>query len=286
MKRKLNKKKVIICIILLITFVTMPAFGRYIYNSARDLYLKSQNFSFSSNLLTNSGKTYRYSNWSGVDNYELDLQLYSYENELSLFTYEDDGLEYELTCSVATIDDKVVATAHIGTIAGTNTSESYIPNLTNVKDVKIYLKPTENLKEGDTVKVTVTAKTESPYKKEISATFNIRVKGQNVSYSIEDSATSIYATLKLINTKSTQNEITLTFDPSLVLIDTTDDCYVNRISQTSRTISGVKYVNSVTFNMEAEDVKYIKFYKKNINANYTYPGGTYGSMVVGITETN
>lgn len=286
MKRKLNKKKLIICIIVLITLITLPAFGRYVYDGARDLYLKSQNFSFSSNLLTNSGKTYRYSNWSGVDNYELDLQLYSYENELSLFTYEDDGLEYTLTCSVATIDDKVVATAHIGSATGIATSESYIPNLTNVKDVKIYLKPTENLKEGDTVRVTVTAKTESPYKKEISATFNIKVKGQNVSYSIEDSATSIYATLKLINTKSTQNEITLTFDPSLVLIDTTDDCYVNRISQTSRTISGVKYVNSVTFNMEAEDVKYIKFYKKDINANYTYPGGTYGSMVVSITETN
>lgn len=286
MKRKLNKKKVIICIILLITFVTMPAFGRYIYNSARDLYLKSQNFSFSSNLLTNTGKTYRYSNWSGVDNYELDLQLYSYENELSLFTYDGDGLEYTLTCEVEKIDDKVVATAHVGTAGGEATGASYIPNLTNVKDVKIYLKPTENLKEGDTVRVTVTANTVEPYKKQISATFNIKVTGQNISYSIEDSATSIYATLKLINTKSTQNKITLTFDPSLVLIDTTDDCYVNRISQTSRTISGVEYVNSVTFNMEAEDVKYIKFYKKNINADYTYPGGTYGSMVVSITESN
>lgn len=286
MKTKLNKKKLIICIIVLITLITLPTFGRYIFNSARDLYLKSQNFSFSSNLLTTSGKTYRYSNWSGVDNYELDLQLYSYENELSFFTYEGDGLAYSLTCEVEKIDEKVVATAHVGTAGGDSTGTGNIPNLTNVKDIKIYLTPTENLKEGDTVKVTVTANTVEPYKKQISATFNIKVTGQNVSYSIEDSATSIYATLKLINTKSTQNKITLTFDPSLVLIDTTDECYKNRISQTSRTISGVKYVNSVTFNMEAEDVKYIKFYKKNINANYTYPGGTYGSMVVSITESN
>lgn len=286
MKRKLNKKKVIICIIVLITLITMPTFGRYIYNSARDLYLKSQNFSFSSNLLTTSGRTYRYSNWSGVDNYEFDLQLYSYENELSLFTYDGDGLEYTLTCEVETINEKVVATAHIGSVDGEATDPSYIPNLTNVKDVKIYLVPTEHLKEGDTVKVTVTANTVSPYKKQISATFNIKVGNTNLSYSIQDSSTSIYATLKLINTKSTQNQITLTFDPSLVLIDTTDECYVNRISQTSRTISGVKYVNSVTFNMEAEDVKYIKFYKQSIDANYTYPGGTYGSMVVSVTESN
>lgn len=286
MKRKLNKKKVFLCIVILITLITMPAFGRYVYNSARDLYLKSQNFSFSSNLLTTSGRTYRYSNWSGVDNYEFDLQLYSYENELSLFTYDGDGLEYTLTCEVEKINEKVVATAHIGTISGENSEETYIPNATNIKDVKIYLKPTEHLKEGDTVRVTVTASTESPYKKQISATFNIRVRNQNLTYSIEDSSTSIYATLKLINTKSTQNKITLTFDPSLVLIDTTDECYKNRTSQTSRTISGVKYVNSVTFNMEAEDVKHIKFYKKNINANYTYPGGSYGSLVVNIAETN
>ena len=43
-------------------------------------------------------------------------------------------------------------------------------------------------------------------------------------------------------------------------------------------------VNSVTFDMEPTDVKHIRFYKKDINANYTYPGGTFGSMVVSITE--
>ena len=40
MKAKINKKKLIICIVALITLITLPAFGRYIYNSVRDLYLK------------------------------------------------------------------------------------------------------------------------------------------------------------------------------------------------------------------------------------------------------
>lgn len=281
MKTKINKKKLIICIILLICFITLPTFGRYIYNNARDLYLKSRNFSFSSNLLTTMGKSYKYANWSGVDNYELDLQLYSYENDLSLFTYEGNGLVYNLTCEV---EDVTKATAHIETVAGEAVATGYIPNTTNVKDVKIYLRPTENLRVGDTVKVNVTAKTTVPYKKSLSATFNIKVTGKGVTYSIEDEETSIYATLKLVNTKNETNQITLSYDPQLVVIDVTNEYYENKISETSTTIDGVKYVNSVTFNMEPADVKNIRFYKKNINADYTYPGGTYGSMVVSITE--
>ena len=129
MKAKINKKKVIICIILLITLITLPTFGRYIYNSARDLYLKSRNFSFSSDLLTTTGRTYKYSNWSGVDDYELDFQLYSYENELSLFTYEGEGLQYTLSC---TLDDPTKATAHIETTGGAATATSYVPNTTDI----------------------------------------------------------------------------------------------------------------------------------------------------------
>ena len=55
----------------------MPTLSRYVYNNVRDLYLKSQNFSFSSNLLTTMGKTYKYSNWSGVNEYEFDIELNS-----------------------------------------------------------------------------------------------------------------------------------------------------------------------------------------------------------------
>lgn len=285
MKAKINKKKIIISIVILIMLITLPTFGRYIYNNARDLYLKSQNFSFSSNLLTTTGKSYKYANWSGVDDYELDLQLYSYENELSLFTYEGSGLAYSLTC---TVEDSSKATAHIETTAGTSTATGYIPNTTNVKDIKIYIKPTENLEVGDTVKVNVTASTTVPYQKTITATFNIKVTEQGVTYSIEDEETSIYATLKLVNTKSETNTITLSWDPSKVVIDVTNEYYENRNSNkdTYQNVDGVEYVKSITFDMEASDVKNIRFYKKDINADYTYPGGTYGSMVVSITESD
>lgn len=125
-----------------------------------------------------------------------------------------------------------------------------------------------------------------PYQKEITAQFTIQVTETNISYSIEDQSNRIYAMLNLVNTKSTANKITLTFDPNLVLIDTSDDSYKNKTSQTSTTIDGVKYVNSITFSLDAEQSKSIKFYKRDQTANYTYPGGTYGSMIINITETN
>ena len=283
MKAKINIKKLIICIILLISIMIMPTLSRYVYNNVRDIYLKSQNFNFSSNLLTTMGKTYKYANWSGVNEYELDIELYSYENEQSLFTYEENGLKYNITCEV---EDTTKATAHIETIAGNSTADGYIPNETNIKNVKIYVKPTENLELGDTVVVNITASTTEPYKKTIKATFEIKVTGESITSSIEDESARIYATLKLVNTQSEEEQITLTYDPELFVMDVTHEYYENKISEVTEEIDGVEYVKSVTFNMDAEDVKYIRFYKKNINANYTYPGGTATSMAITITESN
>lgn len=281
MKLKITKKKMVIFIILLlIVLIPLPTFSRYIYNNVRDLYLKSRNFSFSSNLLTNMGKTYRYSNWSGVDNYEIDFQLYSYESELSLFKYEGEGLSYNITCE---LDDETKATAHVQSVEASSTESGYIPNLNNIKDVKIFLTPNGILEKGDTVRLTVKASTETPYKKQISATFVIRVTGQSITYSIEDSPNSIYATLKLVNTKNTVNQIKIEFDPKKVLIDTSDEYYTNKISETSQAISGVDYVNSITFNMEAEESKNIIFYKTDQTQDYTYPSGN-GSMIITVTE--
>ena len=285
MKAKINIKKLIICIILLISIMIVPTFSRYVYNNVRDLYLKSQNFSFSSNLLTAMGKSYKYANWSGIDDYELKLQLYSYENELSLFEYEGSGLAYNISCEV---ENSTKATAHIGTPSGNSTETGYIPNSTNVKDITIYLKPTENLVVGDTVKVVVTASTTEPYQKTISATFNIKVTGQGITYSINDDTASIYADLKLVNTKSETNTITLSWNPAKVLIDVTHEYYENRdqTKDTYANVGGVQYINSITFDMEPEEVKSMSFYKKDINEDYTYPGGTASSMIVTIVESN
>lgn len=284
MRRKLNKKKVALVIIILIMLITLPIFGRYVYNNVRDAYLRSRNFSFTSNLLATSEKTYKYANWSGSEPYELDLQLYSYENELSLFNYEGSGLEYKLTC---TVDDSTKATVHIDDSNENKSEETdYIPNATNIKDIKIYLKPATTLQGGEVINLTITAETTKPYKKTLSAKFQIMVSKQLVSYRIEDEEESIYATLKLINAQNEDNSITLAFNPETVMIDTTDEAYINKVSETTTKISGsdVEHINSVTITLGAGQSEDIKFYKKDKSKNYTYPNDKGEDMIITITN--
>ena len=285
MKRRVNKKKVTLAIIILILAILMitalPVFARYIYNNVRDAYLKSRNFNFSSNLLTTSDKTYSYSNWSGIEDYEINFKLYSYENELSLFKYDGQGLGYTLSC---TVEDASKATAHIDFLEGESTNESFIPNNTNIREVKIYLRPTDELNPGDKVTLSVTAKTTVPYKKTISAKFRIQISEKLISAKIEDKPSRIYATLRLINAENKDKNITLTFDPNKVMIDTSDESYINRVDQKTTKISGVDYVNSVTIKLGAEQSKDIKFYKRDISADYTYPGGSTQNMIIDVKE--
>lgn len=279
--KKINKKKVIITIIIIILITITSVFGRYIYNNLRDLYLVSQRFNFTSNLLDTNISTYKYSNWSGIDTYEIPIELYSYENELSLFEYEGQGLTYTLTCRV---DDESKATCHIDSETGGTNSSGYIPNETNIKSTSIYIVPKTNLNVGEKIKVTVEAQTTKPYKKSIAAEFYIEVSKQNISYTIEDNPNSIYAVLRILNAKSESNKITLDFNPADVMIDVSNDAYVNKLSSKSTTISGIQYVNGITFEMNPEEVREIKFYKQNISKDYTYPGGTNGGLIVNITQ--
>lgn len=277
MKKKLRKTRVALVAVVLIILIALPTFGMYVYNNLRDVYLKSRNFSFTSNLLTTSGTTYKYSNWSGVEEYEIDFSLYSYENEASLFTYDGQGLEYDLTC---TVNDESKATIHIGSTNGGSSESSFIPNATNIKNFKLYLVPAGNLNPGEVITVTVEAKTTEPYKKTVKADFKIAVTPTRLSYEVEDSTNSIYATLKLVNTNNSKNRITLTFDPEIIMIDTSDEAYINKISQTTTEVSsGEEYANSVTIELDAEDSKDIKFYKKDKTADYTYPSGNSACII-------
>lgn len=286
MRKKLNKKKIALVIIIsiIIICITYPIFGRYVYNNIRDAYLKSKNFSFTSNFLENTEKTYKYANWSGLETYEIDIQLYSYENELSLFNYDGSGLEYKLSCN---IEEPTKAIVHIDdNTNGTSEKTDYIPNATNIKDIKIYLEPKTTLNAGEIITLNITAETTKPYKKKLTAKFQIIVSEQLVSYKIEDEEDSIYATLKLLNAKAEENQITLSFNPEIIGIDTTDETYINKISQTTKKITGsdAQYINSITISIGASESKNIKFYKKDKSQNYTYPNNSGENMIINITD--
>lgn len=80
--------------------------------------------------------------------------------------------------------------------------------------------------------------------------------------------------------------VTLDFDPTEVVLDTTSEVYLNSkptdITYTS--IDSVNYVNSISFKVDAEESKVIKFYKKTAAKDYTYPGDGTSPSVITVTD--
>lgn len=274
-RRKINKLKVGICIFLIVLLLALSVFGRYIYNSAREAYFTARQFFFSSNILSVEGSEYQYDNWTGVDTYPIEIELYSYNNKLSRIDYDlqytitCESLSEKISCSINTEDGGTSATGTIyATLNGT-------PN--NVSRVAILVKPLAQINVGEEVKLKVTAKTEEPYQKEISCEFSLKMKlsGQT-SYSIEDVANRDYALLKLVNPDESGAQVTLTFDPTKVRLDLNDEIYQDRVSMETDSNG---YVKKIVFNMPAEGSKNVKFYKVNKSENYTYPGVEDSSII-------
>ena len=261
--RKINKIKVsIVIIIFVLLLLHITGFGRFLYNSAKDRYLTSRNFYFTSNLLDTDNPSYHYHNWSGADIYKLDFELYSFQNELLRIDYD---LEYTVTCS--TTSNKI--TCAIASTEGGNTDEGIIYSSSNEEVVSIYLTPNDDadFSLGETIIVSVTAYTTEPYAKTISADFIFEITAQGADYQIVDKANQTYALVKLKNTLALDSNVTLKFDPSVVRLDMNEEVYLNNIAYKVDEDTG--YVNEITFLMPKESSKNIKFYKIDKTEDYT-----------------
>ena len=137
----------------------------------------------------------------------------------------------------------------------------------------------------------------------MSATFVVTVGRRGIDYEITDSVTSPYLiftvtnsldTYKVItafgnhavNDLLTTNEylslssedkakcasvvITLSFDPSVIILDTTSDIMNSSTYQTTL-YNGVNYISQITFPMDVMMSKEIRFYKRDSSRNWTYP---------------
>lgn len=291
MKRKLNKFKVSIVAIIILLVITIPVFGRYIYNSIREAYFAAELFYFSSDILTMNGARYQYNNWSGQEEYQIKFDLYSYESDWAKLDYD---LNYTVTCSTSnsdkvkcSINDATQTTDDVqngivsqpGTILGSNSESSP----TNVSIVTIKVNPKVVITEDDIIKVNVTASTTEPYQKTISCEFTLKpTAGGLISYTIEDVNNRDYALLKLTS-PGEASVVEIEFDPTELRIDSNDEIYVNRITEAGSvetdTIGGKQYVKKFVFNMPAETTKFVKFYKVNKALNYTYPSGGADSAI-------
>ena len=164
--------------------------------------------------------------------------------------------------------------------------------------------PNATFNVGDEAFIEITVNSTYPYKKTLKGRFILKVGKSGLSYTIDDQKGSPYFNFNITNTidyylvkepfadyklndridrltyislsdedkrKCLSAEITLTFDPEKVILDSTNTIYLKKERYTTTNINGYDYINSITFRMDTESSEVVKFYKANTNIDYTFP---------------
>ena len=300
---KINKKKLIILLFLLMFFFSSgTTLARYAYTEIRNFYFNSKKFYFNCDKLSASGSLIEMTNWSGVGEYQVTFKMNSYANNN---LYSDDDITYNITytCS-SNVVCSIVDNKTSSTILGSKNTDEFTIVISVPTDVTLH--------DKDSVELQVEATSTSPYKKKLFGTFRLVVGYYGLSYEIDDEKGSPYLETRITNTldyykvttafdnynigeqidiptyqalteEQKQNcasaIITLTFDPTEVLLDMTSEDYLNAISTTKTTIDGYDYITSITFKMDALSSEQVKFYKSNTAEDNTYPNGSNNSII-------
>ena len=303
--REHKKISYTITAVLSIVLIVGIAYGRYIYNIVDNYILETKGFYFNSSVLSMNTREYSIINWDGVNDYTLTIDLNSRKNSLKS-TESDITYDIDVSCdsSITCVPSKTS-----GTITESSKSDSY----------QIVVSTDHRINPGETVEVTTTVHSTSPYQKTLSAKYIIGVETSNFTYNIEDTANEHYMTLNLINsipyykvktafgdhkvgdmisledyallTDAQKNNcfsaiVTVSFDPSVVYLDMTTKSYLHRISGSEGTTSvgGFNYVNKYSFKVNATSSEKILFYKADKSKNYTYPIVNSTSIIKVTTE--
>ena len=299
----MKKKRLLIIMIVLVLILPVGiTFSRYVVQNIRNYILEANNFFFDSDKLVQGGIIYEINNWGGAGNIEIQFELNNHKN--NILTSDSDivytitkGCDEGLICSLSSSS---------GTIQKAEKTDNFVFTLT----------PTRTFNDNESVTVSVTAQSTSPYVKTLSATFVITVGRRGIDYEITDSRNSPYLLFRITNALDTYKVIeafgsysvgdsittqtylglsaanrakcasamiTLSFDPTVVILDTTSDILKKSTYQTTN-VGGVAYISSITFPIDVMTSEEIRFYKINSSNNYTYPVVT-STPVISFTAT-
>lgn len=253
----MKKKKYLLLLIPIILIGLTATFSRYIYNKLSEHYLESKEFYFYSDVLTIDNKTYTAQNWDGTISYIIPLIVKNYKNDLAI-TADDINYELSINCpdnATCTSD----LTGNIDTLTGGEKSETKI-NITVVMNDKV--------EAGDKVKVEVTAKSTSTYKKTLKGNFNIEIS--DTTFEIDDKENRAYLVLRLANATPNTHTYKLSFDPTILNIDMTNSLVINGTKSTT-TINNETFINGLEVIVSGTNSEEILFYKNDITKDYSYP---------------
>ena len=289
-KTKRNKNKLLIILIVLACLLPVGiTYSKYVKEIIYNYLLEAKNFYFNSDKLSSSNPTYNINNWSGVGNFTIQFELNNEKNNI-LSSSSDITYNVSVTC-----DNDITCSLDntSGTIYTAEKKDAFVLTVT----------PLRAFNDNESVHVSVTATSTSPYVKTLSATFVITVGKRGLSYEITDKANQPYLNFTITNAlnsykvntafstysvgdlissetylsltdtdkaKCSSATITLTFDPNIVILDTTSSI-MDKSTKAYTTVNNISYISSITFNVEAMSSTEIRFYKINPSNNYTYP---------------
>ena len=287
--RKINRRKrrnrakanLILCLILFVIVIYITpkffSFARYVYNMAYEHYLVAKDFYFASDKLSLSHSEYEVTNnWSGAETYQVIVNMSSKRNDLAM-TEADITYSITYTCS-----DNITCTLDktSSTIVGTGN------NGVNEDAFTVNINPANGtaLNDGEIAWVDITASSTSPYTQTISGKLIFEVGTSDISYEIIDEANSPYLTLNIINSTSSNTNVTLSYDPTVVLLDMTSRFYLNtHTTFNTQTLNNYSYINNITSPVSALSTTSVKFFKTNSANNYSFLAGSPGTPVITLT---
>lgn len=298
-------------IIIILTIALLPGFitlAKFVSVKVKTFYLNSKNFYFSSNRLAQTTAHYEVNNWSGFGSFDIAFNLRSKNNELESANYD---IPYEISY-ICPVDTTCQITSSSGTIYQSNHEVNIVITVTAQR----------RFVEDESVEVYVEATSQEPYEMTLSGTFEFIVGKEGITYEISDAAYQKYLEVAITNAESyctvisnfTENRsyqvddlitvedfrnltpqnqqkciskyITLSFDPNIFRIDTTSNI-MNNMTYTTSTISGVSYINTITFPINPSSSLDVKFYKLLAQNDYTYPfGNNQSAITVTVNDVN
>ena len=293
------RKILLLAILGVILSVGSITLAKYVVEEFHSYYLNSKHFYFTSNRLKRNTPTYLVNNWSGVGTFNISFNLSSQKNSLVYANYD---IPYTVTVDCP-LDVTCTADKPTGTVYHESSEHS--------DTVTITVAPSRSYAENEHLVVHITASSVSPYVEKISADFEYVVGKQGITYDVEDEPGRPYMVFKITSAisyctvieafgdydlddeipssiyrqlsdtdkaKCKGEPVILTFNPYLILLDTTSDI-VNIATIGNTTINGVSYVNRLEFDIEPLSTRAIKFYKVYPTSNYTYPYGDNSCVV-------
>ena len=296
---KYKKKQIILVLIILIIIISLVViFGRFVTNSLNNFFLRSGEFYFESDKLSEEGTTLQVDNWSGVDDYTFTVNINTRKNNIETATYD---IPYEIKYNAS---DNVICnlSKENGIIYASNNSDSFALTIT----------PNTQLRTGDKVTIDLEVMSIGEYKKTLKGKFILVVGQENISYEITDEKSNPYLELSITNTlsyytvrqafgnynlgdridvdaylalsqenknKCYSGEVKLEFDPNEVLLDMTSEIYNQAKNIETININGNTYIKSFTINIDAISSVDIRFYKVDVTKDYTYPNNNNDSVI-------